>query len=565
MLRSSPSIISHQLIRVISLLIGILSGILVLTYFSFEPPPLHFCYLVLLSSGLSCFFCIKLINQAVFLENIRDSFVEEAILDQAELPIYSRTWLEKLGYSQLAIVIADKSGENQCYAFYLRKSGYQILGANNNFQEKINFGHKFDGVFEVSISESIPRVSYQFRLFCLQLARRLWLKNFGSESAKLSKLAERDFQAKAGFLANLSHEIRAPLGVILNATELVLDGLCGEINENQKKFLGLSKKSSDHLLDLIGDVLDYAKIEAGKIAPQPKDLSLEDLLKDILNITRLLAESKKIEIVSRDSSEVCFVNADKKHLRQILINLATNAVKYTQDHGRIEIWAERVEHKNIKISVKDSGVGISQSERHKVFKPFERLDDEYSKQQGGVGIGLSLAKKLAELNNGELDFISESGSGSTFFLLVPESDAAMLSSAASTEMQQHLSTSVATILLLESDPDQLDIISTYLINLGYSVSSFVKFENAQEAILRDKFSVLIFDNESFDQNVSNRQQYAELFHSQNEVPLILLSSRAFVFDLERYLKLGVERCLPKPAPLKELANLIDEIVARKQD
>jgi signal transduction histidine kinase len=173
---------------------------------------------------------------------------------------------------------------------------------------------------------------------------------------------------------------------------------------------------------LIGDVLDYARIEAGKLAPKKKNISVGEILKDVTNIVRFQADQKHIDVSYIESTEVLAVSVDRKHFRQVLINLLTNAVKYTPDGGKIEVWAERAPSQLIRINVKDSGVGIDPSQRDKVFAPFERLNHSYSRQQAGVGLGLSLAKRLAEINGGSLDFESKLGTGSRFWVLLKSAE-----------------------------------------------------------------------------------------------------------------------------------------------
>jgi signal transduction histidine kinase len=552
-------------IIIFAFLMGIVLALIAGLFCELEKQDIVIWYLILAASALAIVLSLFYVKSTTLLDKVSDQLFSKIITSDYSLVDLATEWLHVSGKSDLELIVSDKLGQNQFYSFYIRNCTEQLNNINREYSQILDFGSKFNSIVRVRSTSLILDYELKASVFSLKLASQLWVKKFGTEAAKLSQLAAQDFKSKAGFLANLSHEIRAPLAVILNATELVLDGLCGPINENQKKFLGLSKKSSDHLLDLIGDVLDYAKIEAGKISPQIKVINLDEVIRDISNIARLLAESKKIEVKSHPSAEQIFVCADKKHLRQILINLTTNAIKYTQDGGSVEIEVEKIGASNIKIKVSDTGVGIAESEKHKVFKPFERLEDEYSKQQGGVGIGLSLAKKLAELNNGKLDFTSVLGRGSTFFILLPCADPDAIVSSSSAGQDSAILSSGQKLLLVESDPDQLEIVSAYLSNLNYNVVSSMDFTEAKDILSSDSFSALIVDNQSFDQSVTDRQELTELLGTHSNLPIILLSSRAFVFDLERYLKLGVERCLPKPAPLKELAGLVHEIIIRKQD
>ncbi len=490
-------------------------------------------------------------------EAVADPFTDFDI-NSITLGELARKSINALSANSIEIQVSHFNDDGQLFAYYYARDCMPVLSA---YKETVHFklNSEFDAALIVRFDDVSVSNTSLIHQFAVKFSYILSELVFSAAQSRFVDLAKQSLKAKTGFLANLSHEVRAPLGVILNATELVLDGLCGEINDNQKKFLSLSKKSSDHLLDLINDVLDFAKIEAGKITPQPKQVSVSDTLRDVLNMMRLLAESKNIEVSSREADLTAMV--DKKHFRQILINLATNAVKYTREGGEVEVWAEMVGSDYLRINVKDNGVGISEEQKHKVFKPFERLEEEYSKQQGGVGIGLSLAKKLAEMNAGTLDFESVEGQGTTFFLIVPAASQDLLADSADSSSEK-VKAHGETIIIVDTDLEQAEIVATYLRDLEYHVACFVSLDDARQNI--QGCNLIIIDNHIFDEQVKSISEFSGRAEIDTELPVILLSSRAFVFDLERYLKLGVERCLPKPAPLKELAALCREILERHE-
>lgn len=497
----------------------------------------------------------------LFLSNI----VEGSVSSRAQLG-QALAELGRRSFSLLPIrgIEVSLCENSTSYYFFSFMMGQVPLEHKENILElPLSFSAKVLGTVRFCVEKD-----RRFKEEDLELAKLLTMQvgilfvnaEYSSELLKMQQSADETLRAKTGFLANLSHEVRSPLGVIINATELVLDGLCGEISNDQKRILSLAKSGGEHLLELIGDVLDYAKIEAGKLAPQKKNIAVDEILKDVTNIVRFQADQKKIEVGYDASVEALAVNVDRKHFRQILINLLTNAVKYTPDGGKIEVWAERAPSNLIRINVKDSGVGIDPSQREKVFAPFERLNHTYSRQQAGVGLGLSLAKRLAEINGGLLDFESKLGSGSRFWVLLKSTEIDLLDKKESTVSKNAIRSKGEELVIIDHDTDHLSIICRYLADLGYQIKSFTNQESAKEELENGKAKLVIIDNTELDDADSSAGAAISHLVETKQTPVLLLSSRAFIFDIEKYLKLGVERCLPKPVPLKELALLCRQIL-----
>ncbi|MFA5167222.1 MAG: PAS domain-containing sensor histidine kinase [Candidatus Omnitrophota bacterium] len=237
---------------------------------------------------------------------------------------------------------------------------------------------------------------------------------------KIAKIAaEAANQAKSEFLANMSHELRTPLNAIIGFSEVLYDQKFGPVNETQKDYLSEVLDSSKHLLSLINDILDLAKVESGKMELLLSNFSLKELLEHSLIFIKEKAFKQNIEISSGIAEEVGYIRADERKVKQILFNLLSNADKFTPDGGKIGINA-RITGSEVEVSVRDTGIGIAPEDQGKLFKEFVQLENTMTKQYKGSGLGLSLAKKLVELHGGKIWVESEGkGKGSSFKFTLP--------------------------------------------------------------------------------------------------------------------------------------------------
>jgi len=223
---------------------------------------------------------------------------------------------------------------------------------------------------------------------------------------------------KSLFIASMSHELRTPMNSILGFTELMLEGYSGEINEVQRDQLQRVYGSGKHLLLLITDIIDLSKVEAGKIEVSPETFDLEVLLDEVGQDNLIEARKKGIDIVVEAPQQRIHLYTDRQRLMQCLLNLISNAVKYSNT-GSIRVSAQ-LHDETVDIAVRDSGIGLSTEEQARLFQPFERIDSELSVKAGGTGLGLYLTKKLVtELLGGTISVESRPGEGSCFTLHLP--------------------------------------------------------------------------------------------------------------------------------------------------
>ncbi|MFZ3066507.1 MAG: HAMP domain-containing sensor histidine kinase [Nitrospirota bacterium] len=226
-------------------------------------------------------------------------------------------------------------------------------------------------------------------------------------------------RAKSEFLANVSHELRTPLNAVIGFSGLLRDRSFDELNEKQKSYVNYIHSSGEQLLNLINDILDLSRIEAGRAAIKLDKIELANTIKDILLIFKDRAANNNIEITIEIEKEIKSIEADEQKIKQVLSNLLSNAIKFSPAGGSIHIRACAPQTDFVEVSVEDTGIGIKSEDIPKLFKPFSHLEPVYTKTTKGTGLGLALAKRLVELHGGKIWVESEYGKGSKFIFTIP--------------------------------------------------------------------------------------------------------------------------------------------------
>ena len=233
------------------------------------------------------------------------------------------------------------------------------------------------------------------------------------------KAAEEANNTKSWFLANISHEFRTPLTSIIGFSEAMKRGEAGELNEEQRHYMMYIEESGHHLLNLINDLLDISKVEAGKMELSLEQVNLDELLGEVEHMVYPMASCKEINLDFIPEEKNIVFEGDMNKLKQIMLNLISNALKFTPEQGAVEVTGRSRDHK-IEISVKDTGIGIPPECHQKIFEPFSQLNSSLSKGQKGTGLGLALVKKLVELHDGTMELESEVSKGSKFSFSIPK-------------------------------------------------------------------------------------------------------------------------------------------------
>jgi PAS domain S-box-containing protein len=365
--------------------------------------------------------------------------------------------------------------------------------------------------------------------------------------------AEREIaDMKNEFVSTVSHELRTPLTSIKGYVDLILDGSAGEINEMQQEFLGIVKENSDRLVELINEMLDISRIESGRVHLKVEPMSIAESIEGAVDTFRAVLKQTERTVEQNVPSSLPPVAADRDRVGQVLINLVSNALKYSPGGGRVEVTAS---HKGgfVTVAVTDEGLGIGKEDLKRLFTKFYRVDSAMTREIGGSGLGLSICKNIIELLGGEITVKSKLGRGSTFAFTLPAAseDMVRLPSLEGPE------TVGGTVLVVDRDPYVADLIQTYLMNRGYSV---VQAHTADEAMAIAKnmqpgaitLDVILEGTEGFDLLLRLKEEPLT-----SEIPVVVLS---IVCDEGRSCRLGAANYLEKPIDQGRLLEMIDQLV-----
>jgi two-component system CheB/CheR fusion protein len=450
---------------------------------------------------------------------------------------------------------------DEVYATGVAYSGYEVLVPLLHAGKLVDMYFNF--VFQpyLEADETISGVT----VISYEVTAHVMAKNELIEAKKTAEqrrqVAEDAVKSKQQFLSNMSHEIRTPMNAILGFTNVVLKT---KLDAKQREYISAVKASGDTLIVLINDILDLAKVDAGKMTFEQTPFNLRGSLSTLFHLFEAKAKEQNIALLQeQDATLPDLIKGDPMRLRQILINLVGNAIKFTPT-GYIKLSVSKASEDEdrigLRFAVEDTGIGIHQERLAKIFNDFEQAGRDTSRTFGGTGLGLAIVKQLVELQGGNIEVISEPGKGSTFaftlhFAKCEQVALSEATDADTTELATPAATKQLKVLVAEDVALNQLLIKIILLDFGFTLDIAANGKIAIEKLRTNTYDIVLMDLQMPEMNGFEATTYIRNeLHSQ--IPIIALTADVTKVDVENCKAVGMNDYISKPINEKLLLEKI---------
>jgi CheY-like chemotaxis protein len=382
-----------------------------------------------------------------------------------------------------------------------------------------------------------------------------------------SRHSEEVDRLKNAFIANMSHEIRTPLNSVLALTQLLREGVAGPLTVDQRKYLQVIERNGQSLLHLINDVLDLSRIEAGHLEMDAQNVDVGAQIEAVASALSPLAAAKNLDVVVKLPPSLPAARADPDRLRQIITNLIGNAIKFTDEGGQVLACAEE-QPEAVAVIVIDTGVGIPEGLKEKIFQEFYQVDQTLVRRQGGTGLGLAIARRLARLMGGDIVVESVLRRGSRFTLTLPRGVGIAAAARPPVEVEPPApppgpaAALPATVLVVEDNEDNLFTLRQILARRPLEIMTALSGRQAIERCRQQLPDLIIMDVQMPGMTGLQATGAIRALPGGAEVPIVALTAQAMKGDRERILAAGMDAYLSKPVQPNELVSVVDELLRR---
>lgn len=484
-------------------------------------------------------------NRVVFYDlNKIDSFLYKIIFILVPLIIFisylvSKYQTKRVG--KLILAISEINKENY---------SYRISDDKHIFQDELE---NLIFSFNQTISE-LERFHKMNINKIIEMNGKLVESNY--ELAEAKSLAEKANKAKTIFLANMSHDIRTPLNAIIGYTQLLNSNEeFQKLPEEFKTSLKNIELSGKNLAELINNILDLSKIEAGKMEIFEESINLKILIQSIYSINKSLLDRKKLQFVYSLGSDLPeFIKIDRTKLNQVLMNLVSNAVKFSNDSGKVFLTVKKID-KEILFEVKDEGIGIPKEKHRAVFQAFEQTDNTVTSKFGGTGLGLNIVKKIVELMNGKIELESDIGMGSNFKVSLPLKESLL-----EKEIQKNLTklnfNFEYTVLVIDDNSMNYDILKFHLKKVGLKSIYAEDGEVGLEKSIQEQPDLILLDIHMPKMNGIQVRKALVSRKDTSSIPVIVMSADVFSESKKEAIEVSFTDFVSKPIDFKELNEIL---------